>query len=73
MSIEELADRIADREGQPTPERAEQIVVEFHHNHLRKLVESEVLRYDADAGTVERQAAARALDPYLELVFVNDP
>ncbi|WP_255681836.1 hypothetical protein [Natrinema sp. SYSU A 869] len=39
---------------------------------MRKLVDSDVLRYDADAGTVERRAAARSLDPYLELAYVND-
>ncbi|WP_254525153.1 DUF7344 domain-containing protein [Natrinema caseinilyticum] len=72
VTIEELTERIADRDENPTPERVEQITVEFHHNHLRKLVESEVLRYDADAGTVERRAAARTLDPYLELAFVGD-
>ena len=72
VTIEELVDRIADREGEPTRDRIEQIAVEFHHNHLRKLVDSKVLRYDADAGTVERRAAARSLDPYLELAFVTD-
>ncbi|MDS0475175.1 hypothetical protein [Natrinema sp. 1APR25-10V2] len=72
VSVEDLVDRIADREGERTRERIEQLTVEFHHNHLRKLVDSKVLRYDADAGTVERRAAARSLDPYLELAFVTD-
>ncbi|PGF16503.1 hypothetical protein CP556_10495 [Natrinema sp. CBA1119] len=72
VSLEELVDRIAHREGNPTGDRLEQIAVEFHHNHLRKLVDSKVLRYDADAGTIERRAAARSLDPYLELAFTTD-
>ncbi|MFC6767302.1 DUF7344 domain-containing protein [Natrinema soli] len=72
VSVEELVDRIAHREGNPTSERLEQIAVEFHHNHLWKLVDSKVLRYDADAGTLERRAAARSLDPYLELAFVAE-
>ncbi|QLG49217.1 DUF7344 domain-containing protein [Natrinema halophilum] len=72
VSVEELVDRIAHREGQPTRERIDQIGVEFHHNHLRKLVDSNVLRYDTNAGTVERRAAASTLDPYLELAFVTD-
>lgn len=71
VSLEDLIDRIADREGQSTRERIDRITVEFHHNHLRKLIDADVLRYDADAGTVERRAAARSLDPYLELASVD--
>ncbi|MGQ3411225.1 DUF7344 domain-containing protein [Natrinema sp. LN54] len=71
VSLEDLIDRIADREGQSTRERIDRITVEFHHNHLRKLIDADVLRYDADAGTVERRAAARLLDPYLELASVD--
>ncbi|WP_254761939.1 DUF7344 domain-containing protein [Natrinema marinum] len=72
VSIEELVEQIADHEGVPTRDRVEQISVEFYHNHLRKLVDSKVLRYDAETGTVERLAAARSLDPYLELAYVAD-
>ncbi len=72
VRLEELIDRLAHRDGEPTPERIEQLTVEFHHNHLQKLLDAEVLRYDAEAGTVERRATARSLDPYLELASVND-
>ncbi|ELY67951.1 DUF7344 domain-containing protein [Natrinema versiforme] len=72
VSLADLVERIADREGRSTRERIERITAEFHHNHLQKLIDADVLRYDADAGTVERRAAASALDPYLELAFVND-
>lgn len=72
VSLEDLIDGIADREGQSTRDRIDRITVEFHHNHLRKLIDADVLRYDADAGTVERRAAASALDPYLELASVAD-
>lgn len=71
LSIEDLVDGIAHMEG-ASRERLDEIDVEFHHNHLRKLVDANVLRYDRDAGTVERREAARALDPYLELAYVDD-
>ncbi|SIR66538.1 DUF7344 domain-containing protein [Natronorubrum thiooxidans] len=72
VSLDELVARIAHREGTPTRDRREAIRLEFHHNHLRKLIEADVLKYDADAETVERKPAARALDSYLELAFVDD-
>jgi len=72
VRLEELIDRLAHRDGEPTPERIEQLTVEFHHNHLQKFLDAEVLQYDTEAGTVERRAAASSLDPYLELASVND-
>ncbi|WP_226480518.1 DUF7344 domain-containing protein [Natrinema amylolyticum] len=71
ISLEDLVDRIADREDADR-DGIERIAVTFHHNHLRKLIDSKVLRYDADAGTIERRTAARSLDPYLELAYVDD-
>ncbi|WP_226004186.1 DUF7344 domain-containing protein [Natrinema salinisoli] len=71
ISLEDLVDRIADREDVDR-DGIDRIAVAFHHNHLRKLIDSEVLRYDPDAGTVERRSAARSLDPYLELAYVDD-
>ncbi|PCR92393.1 DUF7344 domain-containing protein [Natrinema ejinorense] len=71
VSLVDLIDRIADRED-ADQDGLERIAVEFHHNHLRKLIDTGVLRYDEDAGTVERRTAARSLDPYLELTYVDD-
>ncbi|MBZ6495478.1 DUF7344 domain-containing protein [Natrinema longum] len=71
VSLEDLIDRIADRTD-ADHDGSDRIAVEFHHNHLRKLIDAGVLRYDEDAGTVERRTAARSLDPYLELTYVDD-
>ncbi|MXV61392.1 hypothetical protein GS429_04795 [Natronorubrum sp. JWXQ-INN-674] len=72
VSLEEIVERIAHTEGEPTRERLEEIALEFHHNHLRKLVDAAVLQYDSETGTLERRSAARVLDPYLELAYVDD-
>lgn len=69
VRLDELVERLAHREGTLRPDRLAEISLEFHHNHLRKLVDADVVRYDDDAGTVERTAAAGMLDPYLELAF----
>ncbi|ELY84085.1 DUF7344 domain-containing protein [Natrinema altunense] len=72
VSLEVLIDRIADREGVDN-DGIDCIAIEFHHNHLRKLIDSDVLQYDSDAETVERRTAARSLDPYLELAYADEP
>ncbi|RQH01937.1 DUF7344 domain-containing protein [Natrarchaeobius oligotrophus] len=72
VSLDELAEYVADREEAPTSIRAAEIRLEFQHNHLWKLVDSDVLRYDPATDTVERKPAARSLDPHLELAFVED-
>ncbi|TYL38092.1 hypothetical protein CV102_12860 [Natronococcus pandeyae] len=69
VSIEELVDGVARMDGKPTRQRLDALAVEFHHNHLDRLAEAGVLRYDRDAETVERRPTARALDPHLELVY----
>ncbi|MFD1563434.1 hypothetical protein ACFR99_07725 [Haloarchaeobius amylolyticus] len=72
VSLADLVDWLAHRDGEPTPERIDRLTVEFHHNHLRKLLDAGVLRYDAETGTVERRARALSLDPYLELAADDD-
>lgn len=68
VSLEEFVDGVARLQGEPTRQRLEELALEFHHNHLCRLAGAGVLRYDRDAGTVERRPGARALEPYLELV-----
>lgn len=73
VPLEELVDGVARMEGERTRRRLDAIAIEFHHNHLDRLAEAGVLRYDRDAETVERRPAARALDPHLELVYDECP
>lgn len=67
VSIDELTAQLTHGSDNPTRDRLEEITTEFYHAHLPKLIDAAVVRYDPDAGTVERRAAAAALDPYLEL------
>ena len=67
VSLDDLAAQLALRDGDPSGARLEAIAAGFYHTHLPKLIEAAVVRYDPDAGTVERRSAAAALDPYLEL------
>ncbi|MFP8951614.1 hypothetical protein ACLI4Z_01400 [Natrialbaceae archaeon A-arb3/5] len=72
VDVDELVDRIAERDGTETADHRDAIRLEFCHNHLRRLVDAGVLRYDRASETVERTAMARVFDPYLELAFVQD-
>ncbi|SDJ33057.1 DUF7344 domain-containing protein [Natronorubrum texcoconense] len=72
VSVDELVEGIAHRNGDLTPERLEAISTRFHHAHLPKLIDSAVVRYDPATGTIERRDAARILDPYLELASLED-
>ncbi|WP_247002423.1 DUF7344 domain-containing protein [Halosolutus gelatinilyticus] len=67
VAIDDLTAQLAHGDGEPTRERLEAVAAGFHHKHLPKLVDTAVVRYDPDARTIERRAAAAALDPYLEL------
>ncbi|MFC6716598.1 hypothetical protein ACFQGT_01810 [Natrialbaceae archaeon GCM10025810] len=72
VSLEEIAEQIALRTGEPTRERIAAVTTGLHHNHVPKLVGAGVVRYDRTTDTVERLPAATALDPYLELAVVDD-
>ena len=64
----EFVDGVARLQGESTQQRLEELALEVHHDPLCRLAGADVLRYDRDAGTVERRPAARALEPHLELV-----
>ncbi|MFC4543001.1 hypothetical protein ACFO5R_13820 [Halosolutus amylolyticus] len=67
VSIDDVTAQLAHREGDPTRERRDAIATAFYHTHLPRLIDTGVVRYDREGGTIERRAAAAALDPYLEL------
>ncbi len=72
VSIEELAEAIALREGTQRPDSLERISTGLHHNHLPKLVDANVVTYDPATERVERLSAAATLDPYLELAAIDE-
>ena len=72
VSLEEVAEGIALQEGEPTQNRFERICTGLHHNHLPKLSDANVVRYDRNAGTITLLEAASQLDPFLELAMSHD-
>lgn len=72
VSLEEVAEGIALREGEPTRNRFERICTGLHHTHLPMLVDASVVRYDRDAGTITLLEAASQLDTFLELAMAHD-
>lgn len=72
-SLDDLAEQVALREGEPTADRYERILTDLHHTHLPKLVDGSVVRYDVERETVELRDAADELMPYLECVATADP
>ncbi|MDJ1432545.1 hypothetical protein [Halostagnicola sp. A-GB9-2] len=72
VSIEELTEAIELREGTQRSDSLERISTGLHHNHLPKLVDANVVKYDPTTERVERLPAASKLDPYLELAAIDD-
>ncbi|WP_276254554.1 DUF7344 domain-containing protein [Halomontanus rarus] len=72
VPIAELAEQIALREGDPTYDRVERICTGLHHRHLPKLVDTQVVRYDPNAETVELRSMAPNLESHLELALLDD-
>ncbi|WP_263017708.1 DUF7344 domain-containing protein [Natronobiforma cellulositropha] len=67
VPLDELAEQLALWEETPTFDRVERISTGLHHNHLPKLVDTGVARYDPIRETIELLEPARSLEPYLEL------
>ncbi|NGM68105.1 hypothetical protein G6M89_03600 [Natronolimnobius sp. AArcel1] len=75
VSVETIIDEIAayERPNETlTQTFLEEVRLEFHHNHRRLLVDTGVVSYNAEAGTLERTRTARALDPYLTIAFDDE-
>lgn len=73
VPLSELADAVAEREGEPTDERRQRVATGLYHTHLPKFAETGVAEYDSrtDAVTLSTRAAT-ALAPYLELAARDD-
>lgn len=72
VSLGELAEQIALWEDSPTYDHYERILTDLHHNHLPKLVESGLARYDVKQETVTGLDAIKAVQPYLDLALADD-
>lgn len=67
LSPRALAERVADHVyGNATDEHRQRIHVAFHHNHLPRLEDHDVVSYDPDDGTVTRGSNFETLAHYLE-------
>ena len=54
VGLEELAARVAKREGEsPTDDAVERVAIALHHVHLPHLSEAGVLSYDSEAHLIE--------------------
>ncbi|ARS90374.1 DUF7344 domain-containing protein [Natrarchaeobaculum aegyptiacum] len=69
ITLEELVDGVVHHEGPVTDDQFVDVTLSFQHNHLGKLVDAGVVRYEPATTRIDREPAATALDPYLELVF----
>lgn len=72
-SLDDLADQIALWETDATADQHRQIRGDLYHRHLPLLVDTGVVRYDADRETVElRDCSDDLLAPFLKLVVGDD-
>lgn len=72
VSLGELAEQLAVREGDSTYDYYERILTNLHHSQLPKLVDGGLVRYDAEAETVHRLDAIESVRPYLDLALADD-
>jgi DNA-binding transcriptional ArsR family regulator len=72
VSFEELADRLAVREGDDSDDRRDRIRASLVHHHLPRLADTGVVRYDPERGTVELRDASDRLRPYLQLAAADE-
>ncbi|PSQ45111.1 hypothetical protein BRD15_12510 [Halobacteriales archaeon SW_6_65_15] len=72
VPLGELAEQIAVHEGDPTRDRYDRILTGLYHNHLPKLSDSGVVRYDPERETVALRDEDEQLAPYLKLSVADD-
>lgn len=63
----DLAEYLAIKEGEPSHERYERIIVDLHHRHLPHLCGAGLVDYNADTELLELAADRDLVAPYLEL------
>lgn len=72
VSLGELAEQVAIREGDPTYDHYERILTSLYHTHLPRLVDGGMVRYDVEGETVTVLAAIEAVRPYLDVARQDD-
>lgn len=72
VELADLAEQIALREGDTSPDRRDRVLAGLYHRHLPKLTDAGVVAYDPERETVELRDAADRLAPHLELSAVDD-
>lgn len=73
VSVEDLADHLAFREGTRDEEAIERILINLHHSHLPRLADSGLVRFDRERKTVTGRATLEAVRPFLDLELQGDP
>lgn len=73
LSIEELAERIGERESEDlTTNQHDSIRISLYHNHIPRLEEAEVILYDEEADTVAPYQNFDSLVHVLESMTAED-
>lgn len=72
VSLGELAEQVAIREGDPTYDHYERILTSLYHSHLPRLVDAGMVRYDVEGETVTVLAAIEAVRPYLDVALRDE-
>ncbi|SDJ41980.1 DUF7344 domain-containing protein [Natronorubrum texcoconense] len=67
IQLGDLAEYIALKEGEPSYDRYQRIVVDLHHRHLPHLRDAGLVRYDDDAELLELAVDRDVVAPYLRL------
>ncbi len=72
VTVDRLADRVRQLEGDPSPNEYDRVRADLHHRHLPALAAAGIVRYDPVTGTVDRLPMADRLEPYLDLSRTAD-
>lgn len=73
VRLGDVAEYIAIAEGEPTRDRYERLLVALSHAHVPHLSDAGIVRYDADAETLELATDPETVRPYLRLAAVSPP
>lgn len=73
VDVEELARQVAAWKSKKSPadvtdDERQQVLMEFHHNHLEKLRDAECIEYDERSGAVRYQDPPRLLEAIIRLL-----
>ncbi|WP_170972336.1 DUF7344 domain-containing protein [Natronorubrum halophilum] len=72
IPLGDLAEFIALKEGEPSYDWYERVLVDLYHNHLPHLTDADLVEYDEETELVKSAVSREVVAPYLNLSEQTD-